>query len=118
MRFLLDESVDARLRQLLSADGHDVTTIITEHQLGLPDLEVLAIAYAEERVLITHDRDFGELIVRQRLPHRGVVLLRLQSVALMQTAASIRTLIRDYADQFDQLLVLTERGVRIRNTRG
>jgi predicted nuclease of predicted toxin-antitoxin system len=38
---------------------------------------VLAIATAEQRVLLTNDKDFGELIFRRRLPHAGVILFRL-----------------------------------------
>src|SRR5581483_6100263 len=44
---------------------------------GLPDTQVLAIAYPEGRVPITDDRDVGELVFRHRQPHAGVIFLRL-----------------------------------------
>jgi predicted nuclease of predicted toxin-antitoxin system len=53
MRFLLDESAEARLAAFLTARGHDAT-----------------------RILITNDKDFGELVVRERHPHAGVILFR------------------------------------------
>lgn len=67
MRFLLDESADFPLAAFLKIQGHDVTAIAHDYPHALKDQEVLAIARQEQRILITNDRDFGELLVRQRL---------------------------------------------------
>jgi|SRR5579875_40933 len=69
MKFLLDESADYPLAQFLRDLGHDVTAIAHEHPHALKDAEVLKIAVSERRVLITNDRDFGELVFRRRLGH-------------------------------------------------
>jgi len=45
---------------------------------SIEDHEVLEIARAEDRILITNDKDFGELIYRQQLEHTGVILFRLR----------------------------------------
>jgi predicted nuclease of predicted toxin-antitoxin system len=79
MRFLLDESADARLGVHLRRLGHDVTAIAVDHVAGIKDSDVLAIARREQRVLITNDRDFGELIVSQGRSHVAAILLRLGS---------------------------------------
>ena len=79
MTFLLDESADFPLAKVLTDLNHDVTTIARDYPHALKDREVLAIAQREERVLLTNDRDFGELIFRQQLPHSGVILFRLGS---------------------------------------
>ena len=76
MKLLADESVDWPIIARLRDDGHDVPAI-AEDSPGLPDLGVLARAHAEGVVLITGDKDFGELVYRQKLPHAGVLLLRL-----------------------------------------
>ncbi|MGH2615223.1 MAG: DUF5615 family PIN-like protein [Thermomicrobiales bacterium] len=76
MRFLLDESADMRVAPHLRRLGHDVTGIAVDHLAGMPDDEVLAIAYREGRVLITHDRDFGWQVFVEHQPHAGVILLR------------------------------------------
>jgi predicted nuclease of predicted toxin-antitoxin system len=68
MRFLLDESADARLAPCLRGLGHDVTRLTVDYPAGLPDPRVLAIAAAEGRVLLTNDRDFGELVFPRRRP--------------------------------------------------
>ena len=62
MRFLLDQSSDARLIPHLRSLGHEATRIARDYPAGLPDSEVLAVAHREERILITDDRDFGELV--------------------------------------------------------
>jgi predicted nuclease of predicted toxin-antitoxin system len=77
MRFLLDQSADARLGPHLHGRGHDVTRVGKEYPHGIPDDEVLAIAHRERRILIADDRDLGELIFRLRQPHAGVILFRL-----------------------------------------
>jgi len=75
MKFLVDECCDAGLVSLLRSEGHD-TVYIKEFRPGALDKEVLDKAYAENRILITEDKDFGELIYRLEKPAYGVVLLR------------------------------------------
>ena len=79
MRFLLDQSTDARLLGYLRGQGHDALRVGTDVPAGLPDTEVMARAAAADRILITDDRDFGELVVRRRQPHAGVIYLRVGS---------------------------------------
>lgn len=55
MRFLLDESADARLTPYLRSLGHDVTAVSVDQPASLGDQEVLAIAHRERRVLIAND---------------------------------------------------------------
>jgi predicted nuclease of predicted toxin-antitoxin system len=56
---------------------HDVTAIAHDYPGALADDEVLTIAVHEDRVVIANDKDFGELVVRRRLPHAGLILFRL-----------------------------------------
>ena len=50
---------------------------VYEQSRGADDDSILQRAYAENRILITNDKDFGELIYRGKKLHRGVILLRL-----------------------------------------
>ena len=119
MRFLLDQSTDARLVPLLHELGHDATRIGADYPGGIPDAQVLAIASAEGRVLITDDRDFGELVIRSGLPHAGVIYLRLGNDAgLAAKQARLRYVLRHYADRLDQFLVVTPRRVRMHRPEG
>jgi len=114
MKFLLDESAEFRLATFLEGEGHDAKTIARDFQHSLSDEEVLAIALREQRILITNDRDFGELIVRRRLEHAGVIFFRLRDQAVELKIEWLRTIIAQHGDQVDQFLVVSDRGIRVR----
>jgi predicted nuclease of predicted toxin-antitoxin system len=114
MRFLLDQSTDARLLPFLKHLGHDVTRIGSHYPQGLPDQAVLALAKKQQRILITDDRDFGELVFRLKLPHAGVIFLRLGAYAPLQLKTDrLAVVLTLLPDKFDQFLVVTKRTVRI-----
>jgi predicted nuclease of predicted toxin-antitoxin system len=77
MRFLVDENFPADAVTQLHAAGHDVVWVHTIAP-GNSDEDVLAWAAREDRIVLTFDKDFGELAWRNGLPAScGVVLLRL-----------------------------------------
>lgn len=77
MRFLADENVPRASILSLRAAGHDVASI-REESRGVSDELILLRAHDEERVILTFDRDYGELIFRRHLPKSaGVVYFRL-----------------------------------------
>lgn len=112
-RFLLDENADARLRTFLSNLGHDVTAIASEYPHSLPDKEVLAIANREQRILITNDKDFGELIFHQGLPHHGVLFFRLKTTTYERKQERLSYVLTHYTDRLSQYLVITDHRVTI-----
>jgi predicted nuclease of predicted toxin-antitoxin system len=100
MRFLLDQSTDARLTQFLREQGHDATRIGWGYPVGLADRAVLQLALTEQRILITDDRDFGELVFRLRQPHAGVIYLRLgEEVDLATKISRLAYVLTHYADR-------------------
>lgn len=115
MRFLLDESADARMRFHLQSLGHDVVGIAREYPSGLSDRDVLAIAYRTSRIVITSDRDFGQLVFGDKQPHAGVIFLRLGSSPPLSTiTARLDTVLSEHAHQLDRFLVVTQDMVRVR----
>ncbi len=76
MRFLADESVDRQIVERLRQDGHDVA-YVAEMSPGLVDETVLNQSREAARILITADKDFGELVFRRRQIAMGVLLVRL-----------------------------------------
>ena len=114
MNFLLDQSTDARLVPWLTKHGHTARRIGREYPAGLPDEQVLAIAEREGCILITDDRDFGELVFRHRQPHTGVIYLRLASYSLDLLKARLEHVLTHYADRLDRFLVITPGDVRER----
>lgn len=77
MRFLVNENIPLASAQLLRARGHDVVAI-GEISPGATDLAVIERANQEDRIIVTFDRDYGELIFRGNAPTPGgVIYLRL-----------------------------------------
>jgi predicted nuclease of predicted toxin-antitoxin system len=114
MKFLLDQSTDARLLTHLKHLGHDVKRIGSHYPPGLPDQDVLTLAKQKNRILITDDRDFGELVFRLKLPHAGVIFLRLGTYApLSLKIERLSFVLTHYSDQLNQFIVVTTDTVRI-----
>src|SRR5437764_8614200 len=108
MNFLLDQSTDARLITRLRDLGHDALRVGRDYPPGLPDEQVLSTAISEQRILITEDRDFGELIVSKKLPHAGVIYFRLHSTALTLKLDRLDYILTHHSHELDKFLVVTE----------
>ena len=79
MKFLANENIPLASIKYLKKMGFNIKSIGLEH-LGITDKEVIAIANAEQRTIITFDRDYGELIFKHNLkPKNGVIYLRLSN---------------------------------------
>ena len=102
------------MRATLTDLGHDVFSAI-ETAPHATDRELLALALAEQRILITEDKDFGELAFVRQLPHPCIV--RLTDMPVAEKVAAMRQLIEDYpgAMREGQMIVVTRRRVRIRH---
>ncbi len=74
MRFLVDECTGPAVARWLRAEGHQVFSVYDEAR-GMDDEQVIQKAFADNWILITNDKDFGQRVYRERRPHRGVVLL-------------------------------------------
>ena len=113
MKVLLDSCVWGGVRAALAAAGHDV--IWAGEWLTDPgDDEILARAHEEDRVLVTLDKDFGELAVAQGRPHRGIV--RLVNLATAEQVRLSALVLDSHADDLLRHAIITvERGrLRIR----
>jgi len=79
----------------------------------MDDDEVIQKALMENRILLTNDKDFGEKIYRERRPHRGVVLLRLDDERSANKIAVVQRLLDNHADRItSHFVVVTETTVR------
>ncbi|MBI3103669.1 DUF5615 family PIN-like protein [Candidatus Daviesbacteria bacterium] len=77
MKFITDENLGIQIPQFLKNLGYNVISVI-DVALSKPDPDILNIANEENRILITTDKDFGELVFKEKLIHSGVILLRLK----------------------------------------
>lgn len=108
MKLLADECVDMRVVRQLRAAGHDVLSIL-ETEPGIMDAVVLARAVETRLILITHDKDFGPLLLAATTAGTGAFLLRSVSVSLCTAA------ILEHLNQVQgNLIVVSDDRVRIR----
>ena len=116
MRFLVDECTGPAVAHWLRQQSHEVFSVY-EQARGMEDDEIIQKAFDENWILITNDKDFGEKVYRERYPHRGIVLLRLEDERASRKIDAIRRLLRDYAEQLPGcFVVVTE--TRVRFARG
>ncbi len=80
MPIVADENVPVRIVQRLRLDGYSVLSI-KEVMSGVADETVLQEAHSRNYLLVTSDRDFGELAIRRHLPVAGVLLLEIEQLS-------------------------------------
>jgi predicted nuclease of predicted toxin-antitoxin system len=97
MKFLADENCDGMIARDLRAGGHDVLYIVEESR-GITDDIVLQRSVSEERILITEDHDFSELIFRDQKPAYGVILIRIRSELRQHKSSRVQDAIKDYGN--------------------
>ena len=115
MKFVADESVDYQIVSRLRHDGH-VVIYITETQSGASDNSVLNQANLQQAVLLTSDKDFGDLVYRQHLVSSGILRLRIAGLPQGRKAAIVAEAIRKHgAAMPGAFTVLTPTTIRIRH---
>lgn len=93
MRFLADENFPRAAVEALAATGHDVVSIAAVHP-GASDAEVLIRAVREQRILLTFDKDFGELALRSQMPAGSGIVSGLGYRGWFATATTGRVISR------------------------
>lgn len=84
---------------------------------GASDDAILQKAFAEDWILITNYKDFGEKVYREHHPHRGIVFLRLPDERTAIKVETVRRLLEGYGHRLnDQFVVVTETQVRFAHT--
>jgi len=117
MRFLANENFPGRAVTALSEAGHDVIWIRTAAP-GMRDPDVLSCAAREARILLTFDKDFGELARQAQLPPEcGIVLLRIPMSRSGDTGALLAHLITSRDDWAGHFSVIELGRVRMRPLR-
>lgn len=100
MKFLLDENLGKSLALFLTHLEHTVFRIKNIYP-GAEDFEVLDLAVEKNAVLVTLDKDYGELIFKEGKSHTGVIFLRLEDQTLVNTQRVVKWLLSDYEDKLE-----------------
>ncbi|MBA3768762.1 MAG: DUF5615 family PIN-like protein [Acidobacteria bacterium] len=112
MRFLVDECTGPAVARWLDGQQHEVFSVFDDGR-GMDDEAIIEKAHAESWILIIVDKDFGEMVYRERRPHRGIILMRLENQRDANKIATLKRLLETYADKIsDRFVVVTETQVR------
>lgn len=114
-RFLANENISRTTVDILRANGHDVKWI-AESSPSIDDKLVLLLACGEQRIIITFDSDYGDLIYRDKnSPPSGLIYLQVKSDDPALPAKLILEHLAISADRFDRsFAVLSETKLRVR----
>lgn len=115
MKFLIDRCAGRRLADWLRDQGHDV---IESRERGPDpgDRILLEWAVSELRILVTMDKDFGQIVFVENAAHCGLV--RLPDVPAARRIELMERLLQDHTQELAEGAILTVRGERIRISRG
>ena len=114
MKLLADEHIERELVDWLRATGHDVLWV-AQSMPSAPDPDLIDVAVREDRVILTKDLDFGELIFRAGSRVRGLILLRLATRNPAQRLELIRTMWPEIESRcLGHLVVLSPHRIRAR----
>ncbi|RCV64302.1 putative nuclease, contains PIN domain, potential toxin-antitoxin system component [Methanophagales archaeon] len=113
MRFLVDECTGPAVAKWLRSLHHDVFFVYDEAR-GLDDESIIEKANRENYVLVTNDKDFGELVFHRRKTHKGVILLRLEDERSENKIGVLNRVLDSHSDKLvNNFIIVTERTMRI-----
>ncbi len=115
LKFLVDESTGRKVAIAIRSEGFDTISVIDDLR-GARDLAIIQRAIKEQRIIVTNDKDFGELVFRFRLFPKGVILLRLKDESAKNKVKIIKSILREHLHQLEgNFLIVTEKQIRKRS---
>ena len=117
---LADENIHSKVVLFLRQQGYDIESILEKAGFGQADVAILRAAYAESRVVLTHDSDFGTLAITQNEPFIGIIYLRPGHIRPEFTIRTLQAIAAQAIDTRPPFIVVAEQReqtVRIRTRR-
>lgn len=113
MRFLVDECTGSRVARWLVDNGFEALSVFDDMR-GVDDISLLEYSVKNKLILITNDKDFGELVYNRGFDHKGVILLRLDDQRSQNKIAVLEKFLISHKESVENnFSVVTERSVRI-----
>ena len=96
LKFLVDVGVGKGIERYLQEEGYDAKAV-RDIDPRMEDEEIIRTAVSENRMIITMDKDFGELVYHSSMEHSGVLLLRLEDVTGAEKLQVIKYIMKNYS---------------------
>jgi len=114
LRFLVDVGVGKGIEKYLLEEGYD-TKAVRDIDPRMEDEEIIRVAVAENRMVVTMDKDFGELVYHSSMRHCGVMLLRLEDAPGPEKLQVFKYIIKNYSSRIkDSFCVFQNNRLRIK----
>lgn len=114
MKFLVDVGVGKIAEAELRRSDYDVKSV-RDLDPRMRDIDILHLAAEEQRIVITMDKDFGELVYREGLSHAGVMLFRMEDATGLEKASVLVNLLAQHADKIQGRFCVYQNGrLRVR----
>lgn len=114
MKFLADAHISLQMVEMLRSVGHDCADA-SAIPPRMQDIDVLRMAASESRVVLTADKDFGELVFVHAIPCPGVVLVRVSLAEEADRVAHVRSVWTTVLSRLPgSFVTITSSGVRAR----
>ncbi len=112
IKFLADVNVEKAIVDYLLESGYDVKWI-PDYDCEILDENLLNLANVEKRILITNDKDFGELIFLQKKLSAGIILIRVKGQRAQDKVRLIKKLLQNYKNKLlKHFIVITKKSIR------
>lgn len=112
IRFIADVNIEKSVIDFLIDAGYDVKWI-PEYNCGICDDELLQMALKEKRILITNDKDFGELVFLQKKASSGIILFRIKGQKVEYKVNLMKKLLLNFSDKLIKyFVIITEKKLR------
>jgi len=114
IKFLADVNIEKDIVDFIKNSGCDILWM-PDYNCRSSDAELLKLAQSDKRVLITNDKDFGELVFLQKKISAGIILIRVGNQDVQQKLNVLKKLLNYYAGKIENhFIVLTEKRIRIK----
>ena len=117
LKFLVDVGVGKKVEDFLYKSGYDVLPV-RKINPRMNDAEIIGIAAKDNRIIITMDKDFGELVYNSDMIHKGILLLRTENCSGDKKAKILSEILINYSSELkDNFCVFSKDRLRIRRKR-
>ncbi len=115
IKFLVDECTGTNVAKWINEQGFDVFSVFDELR-GASDKEILEKCFNEDYILITNDKDFGEMIFRQKEAHKGIIFIRCEPNNFKKRIEVLELLFKNHLSELSlNFVVVTNDKIRIIN---
>jgi predicted nuclease of predicted toxin-antitoxin system len=108
-KFVIDVGVGRSIESWLKSQGFDVITISAINP-EMKDSEIIQLANIEDGIIITMDKDFGELVFREKNKHKGILLLRLEDAMSEEKLAVIQNITSEHLNKLKNTFCVYQNG--------